>query len=320
VNRIVSGGDNLVVTGSEDHTVRVWDAATGEHRHRLDHGHWVRDIALSPDGKYLASNSLDDTVCLWDAATGRVIYRLAGHGKLGGQRAVAFSRDGKSFLAWGDDFYLREWDIRTGKALLEYAIRPSGIEVPAEDAEPFGRDRFFHLEQSRFTPDGKHLILTASGHFFVFDVTTGKEVRTFAAEGSTVIGLDVSPDGKVLLASAWGKQVETKLPDGEIQYSPPKDHPVTWWDLATGKRLGQVLLPEEGMGPVAFAPDGKTFAVATRGQGPSCIRIVELADGKVVRKIEGFRSVVRSLAFLPDGKRLVSGMEDSTALIWDLTR
>jgi WD40 repeat protein len=47
---------------------------------------------------------------------------------------------------------------------------------------------------------------------------------------------------------------------------------------------------------------------------------VELATGREVKKIEGFRGIVRSLAFLPDGKRLVSGMEDSTALIWDLTR
>ena len=39
-----------------------------------------------------------------------------------------------------------------------------------------------------------------------------------------------------------------------------------------------------------------------------------------MQKIEGFRGTVRSLAFLPDGKRLVSGMEDGSALVWDLAR
>ena len=83
--------------------------------------------------------------------------------------------------------------------------------------------------------------------------------------------------------------------------------------------LGQILLPEGGAGPVAFAPDGQSFAAATSEPG-GCIRVVEVGTGRERQKIKGFRSVVRSLAFLSDGKRLVSGMEDSTALVWDLTR
>jgi WD40 repeat protein len=47
---------------------------------------------------------------------------------------------------------------------------------------------------------------------------------------------------------------------------------------------------------------------------------METATGREVRKIDGFKGTVKSLAFMPDGKRLVSGMNDSSALIWDLTR
>jgi WD40 repeat protein len=47
---------------------------------------------------------------------------------------------------------------------------------------------------------------------------------------------------------------------------------------------------------------------------------METATGREVHKIDGFRGTVRSLAFLADGKRLVSGMEDGSALVWDLTR
>jgi WD40 repeat protein len=318
VECIVTGGDNLVVTAAYDHTIRIWDAATGQHQRCLTHDGWIRDLALSPDGGRLVSSSLDDTVCLWDVATGRNIYRLAGHGRLGGRRAVAFAPDGKSFLAWGDDMDLRRWDVRTGKAILEHAIRPTGIKVPAEDAAPIDRN-FFDLHQGRFTADGKQLILQARDDFFVIDSATGKERKKFPTDSGYVIELAVSPDSKLLLASAWGKPVQMNLPDGGTQLSSEMDVPVTWWDLATLERLGQILLPPGGAGPVVFAPDGKSFALAS-SKPAGCIRLVETATGREIRKIAGFRSVVRSLAFMPDGKRLVSGMEDGAALIWDLTR
>jgi WD40 repeat protein len=320
VDHILGAANNQVVTTAHDNTIRFWDGETGKQLRKLSHGGWIRDVALSPDGRLLVSNSLDDTVSLWDFATGKKTYALAGHGRMGGRRAVVFAPDGKSFLAWGDDMYLRRWDVRTGKALSEHAIRPTGIPVPGEDDDDRGAREFtFLLGSGRFTPEGKHLILQAGADFFVFDTATGRELRKFPCEGGHVIAMTVSPDGKLLLASAWGKSVRTKLPDGTMQSSTPEIHPVTLWDLTTGERKKQIFLPERGAGPVAFSPDGKQFAVASSNPGDR-IRVLETETGKELRRIEGFRGTVRSLAFLPDGRRLVSGMDDSTALIWDLTR
>jgi WD40 repeat protein len=302
VERTVAAG-GVVATASGDNTIRVWDVATGAHRRCFAHEGWLRDIALSPDGSRLVSSALDDTVCLWDVATGRKLYRLPGHGRLGGRRAVGFTPDGKAFLSWGDDMYLRKWDVRNGKAVLEHAIRPTGVEVPGEDDEPSKRERLFGPSAGLFTPDGKHLVLEAGGKFFVFDTATGKELRHFPGDGSHVGGVTVSPDSRLLLANDWGS---------------PAGHPVTWWNLDTGKQRHRILLPERGAGPVAFAPNGKYFAMGCSRPSAS-IRLVEVPTGREVRKIEGFRGAVRSLAFLPGG-RLVSGMEDGSALIWDLSR
>lgn len=323
VERIVTARDNLVVTASEDHTIRIWDAATGKQRLQLAHDSmigWIRALALSPDGSQLVSSSMrDDRVYLWDALTGNRIYRLAGHGRLGNIAADAvFMPDGKSFLTWGAaDMYLRQWDVRTGKALLEHAIRPTGVRIADEDTEPFQRDMFFDLGPGCLTPDGKHFILEAIGNFFVFDTATGKEMRKFPSESGSVTRLTVSPDSKLLLASAWGKQVQKKLPDGRTMFS-TQNHLVTWWDLATGKRRGEFVLAEAQTAPVAFSPDGKSFAVAS-SRPDHCIRLVELATGRELRKFTGFRGRVSSLAFMPDGKRLVAGMQDTTALVWDVT-
>ena len=104
-------------------------------RRRLPHGHWVRAIAVSPDGQFLASSSLDDSVRLWDISSGKEVYKLPGHGSHGGRRTVGFTPDGRRFLSYGDDLYLRIWDVRTGKALTENAVRPPGV-ADAGDVDP----------------------------------------------------------------------------------------------------------------------------------------------------------------------------------------
>jgi WD40 repeat protein len=321
VHAIATGGSNLLATTSGDGTIRLWDAATGKHLRRLVHDRWVRDVAFSPDGRLLVSNGTDDSVCLWEVTTGKKIFRLAGHGRLGTVlRPTTFTPDGKSFLTWGADMQLRKWDVRTGKALAEHVIRPAGIPIPSEDDEPFDREkRLISFGGAQITPDAKQLVFQAGETWYVFDSATGNFVRSFASEGSIGIGMAISPDSKLLLATAYGKSLQTKLPDGSTQFSSPKNHHVNLWDLTTGDLHKQILLPEERPGPVAFSTDGKLFAVASAQPGTR-IRLMETETGRELRKIEGFRGTVRSLVFLPDGKRLVSGMDDSSALIWDLTR
>jgi WD40 repeat protein len=314
----VSAG--VLATAGDDQTVRVWDPATGTQRVKLLHGHWVRAIALSPDGTKLASSSLDDTVRLWDIGTGREIYRLAGHGKLGGRRALAFTSDGKCLLSWGDDFCLRIWNVSNGKALIEHPIRPSGINVPNEDAEPLEREQKFMIMfgEATFSRDGKGFVLNIGQDFYVFDVGTGKELRKIPSDGGHIISMAISPNGKLLLASAWGKPVQTKLADGRTRFSAAKDPPICLWDLSTGERIRQIMLTEGGAGPICFSPDGKVFATGTE-KPHGKIRLWDLATGKERLTIDGFGGAARSLAFSPDGKRLISGMSDTTALVWDLT-
>jgi len=83
-----------VVSGSDDGTVRLWDAATGAPLQTLEgHTDWVRSVAFSPDGKQVVSGSDDKTVRLWDAATGAALQTLEGH--TSSVRSVAFSPDSK---------------------------------------------------------------------------------------------------------------------------------------------------------------------------------------------------------------------------------
>jgi WD40 repeat protein len=102
-----------VASGSDDCTIRLWDAATGEERQKLKwHDSSVYAVAFSPDGKTVASGSDDYTVRLWDAATGEERQKLEGHDL--GVSAVAFSPDGKTVASGSWDKTVRVWDAATG--------------------------------------------------------------------------------------------------------------------------------------------------------------------------------------------------------------
>jgi WD40 repeat protein len=102
-----------VVSGSYDHTVRVWDAVSGATLHTLEgHTGYVRSVTFSPDGLRIVSGSGDCTVRVWDAVSGGLLHTLEGH--TGWVKSVAFSPDGSRIASGSDDHTARIWDAETG--------------------------------------------------------------------------------------------------------------------------------------------------------------------------------------------------------------
>ncbi|TEY29165.1 hypothetical protein BOTCAL_0965g00010 [Botryotinia calthae] len=156
VNSVAFSADgSKVASGSDDDTIRLWDAVTGEPFQKLEgHSSSVISVAFSPDGSKVASGSDDDTIRLWDAVTGEPFQKLKGHSSW--VTSVAFSPDGSKVASGSYDDTIRLWDVVTGE--------------PLQKLEGHS-DSFYSVA---FSPDGSKVASGSSDHTIrLWDAVTG---------------------------------------------------------------------------------------------------------------------------------------------------
>src|SRR6266567_1157002 len=153
-NRIIQGQTNIIngiawspdgrilITPSNDTTIRLWDTQTGQLiRTLMGHSDLVLSVAWSPKGHILASGAADNTIRFWDTKTGQTLQTLTGHSNA--ILSVAWSPDGRSLASGSEDTTIRLWDFDTGRLTNIY----EGHTGPVQSVS-FSSDRRFLASKS----------------------------------------------------------------------------------------------------------------------------------------------------------------------------
>ncbi|MBM3473720.1 MAG: WD40 repeat domain-containing protein [Armatimonadetes bacterium] len=178
----VTPGGRHVVTGSSDHSVRLWDARRGGGRVLGSHRAWVRQIAVTRDGRRVPSASDDGTVRVWHPGSRRCIRILRGHASW--VWGVAVTPDGTRAVSASDDGTARVWDLVHGGCIRTFRKHRAQVRSMAL------------LPGSRLAVTGDH-----DGVVMVWNPQNGRvrgELRGHTASVGTIPAL---PDGRVVTGS-----------------------------------------------------------------------------------------------------------------------
>jgi WD40 repeat protein len=329
-----------IASGSEDKTIKIWDAETG-HLIKTLSGHEgaVRSVVYGSNGKAIVSGSVDQTIRVWytdndwpvltlsveqevgpiSFSGSRYTYRYTT--KNGAVNSVSLSPDDR-FIISGSDVILTARD-RSAKpaspsrsdSILD--IRPeldisfvvSGYEGvrlwDSGNGRQLGKTVFAHeygVNVVAFSPDGSRFL---SG-------STDKTIKIWdpsKANDNLFWELPVTLSGHTdaVLCAVFS-------PDGKLIVSGSSDRSLRTWDPQTGKGLKIITRHKNSVLSVAFSPDGKRLASASKDK---TIIVWDMETGKESFTITGHKNDVNSVAFSPDGKRLVSGSSDKTVRVWD---
>jgi WD40 repeat protein len=306
-----------IVTFSQDGTLKVWDAWIDRKTLALVNEEDAQSIAFSPDGHHIVTNSGQ----VWDGQTGREILMLKGHN---GGSSVAFSPDGQRIVTGSGQIC----DAQTGRETLALKGHTNGIHSVA------------------FSPDGQQIVTgnddkTAQ----IWDAQTGREILTLKGHTDAVYSVAFSPNGQRIVtgsldqtAKVWDAQTGQEIltlkghhigvnsvafsPDGQRIVTGSFDPTVKVWNATTGREILTLKGHTGIIRSVAFSPDGQRIVTTSSSPfGNGELKLWDTQTGRVVLEQNGTNegtdlSNVWSVAFSPDGRRIVTGSLDRTVRVW----
>ncbi|CAM9834538.1 unnamed protein product [Chrysoparadoxa australica] len=243
------------------------------------HGYEIRDISVTGDNTKFASCGADKVAFLWDVSKGSVVRRFQGHeDKL---NTCCFNKDCTVLFTGSYDGTIRCWDLRSNNRIPIQVLHESRDSVTCV----------------RMSSSGEELLSgSVDGRVRTYDIRAGRVTEDNLK--SPVTWVSISNDGNCVLASCLSEHACLRL-----------------LEKHTGTALNHYTGHTNSMYGVesCFSNDD---ACVMSGSEDGSIRIWDLVDAKVIRKLQGHSKTVCSIAYNPKQSMLISSSYDGTALVW----
>jgi WD40 repeat protein len=274
INRIAYAPDGkTLATASDDMTIRLWEAATGQARAVLSGHHGpVNSLAFAPDGRTLATGEgywrkswEPAELKLWDVSSGSCIASWEAHG--GPIWSLAFSPDGLALASGASDGLVKLWHTASHSERATLNV---------------GTGEW--VRGLAFTPDGNTL---ASSHMAVarlWDLAKREVITSLRGHSREITAMAMSSNGEILATAS-------------------RDETAILWDWKRARQLATVRGNEGCVNDVAFSRDGKTLAI---GVMDGSVKLWDVAAGRIKAVGQVRNGCSLGVSFSPDGKTVAS--------------
>ncbi|AFZ02365.1 serine/threonine-protein kinase [Calothrix sp. PCC 6303] len=296
INCLTISPDGQIIATSSDSGLKLWDVRSGAFIRRF--GHEYKTIVFSFDGKILISATREETIH-WEVATGRkirtvdtrphdlLLNKLPGLGAF--INAITFSQDGEILAVAGKNSDIDEYNIRLANAATGQNICTI-IDSEYTNCIALSLDKKILVSISYDVS----FVGSSFGKIKLWEVKTGKPVRTINTYPEAHSTITLSPNGKILASSNHKCIKLWELPYGNQLYT-INSSIVSYSDL------------------LSFSPDGQILASSC---SDNTIKLWDVASGNEIATLTGHSSQISSIIFSRDGQILVSSDNDGSIKIW----
>ncbi|KAF9573079.1 hypothetical protein EC968_009039 [Mortierella alpina] len=316
-----SPNGDLIVTGSTDQIVQLWDADTGRCRGSISgHSGIIRTVAFSPDGCHIASSGDDMRVRLWKVEAGmtRVSSSATGYTQL----SIGQSSWGNSITSVNGGDTVRLWSMETRECpqsltvhktkFTSVARSPCGSRVASgtasgeirlwsPDNEGCSKVLRSHNEAVKsvaYSPQGDQIASGSGWAVKIWDTKSGRCLQYYSRRcaNKDVIAVAYSPKAEQFASIAYMENV------------------IWLWDV-DGSRCRLLLGHTDWITSIKYSPAGREIA---SGSGDHTVRLWDTSSGLCRLVLEGHEYTVHEALYSPDGSEIASCSNDKTIRFWNV--